>query len=198
VTRLFCSPYHASSALYPLIDHLVRAATIAHDDTAETKRDKLEALLEPALLASDDVALLAEFAFGSRQRRPIRRCRLIRRSRGGGPSRRCSDYLLATTRRTTGLLVWEDIHWIDPTSRALHDHLVERARSEALLLLVRQDPPAIRIGGAQAHAAIVDLARLDRIEATSAGARDQSFAALRRPSTRSSRAAMACRSSSRN
>ena len=43
--RYFCSPQHTDSALYPIIGQMERAAGFAHDDTAQAKLDKLDALL---------------------------------------------------------------------------------------------------------------------------------------------------------
>jgi class 3 adenylate cyclase len=43
--RYYCSPYHTNSALRPVIDQMARAAGFRPDDSAETKLDKLEALL---------------------------------------------------------------------------------------------------------------------------------------------------------
>ena len=41
----YCSPYHTTSALYPIIGLLERAAGFARDDPPEARLDKLEALL---------------------------------------------------------------------------------------------------------------------------------------------------------
>ena len=43
--RYFCSPQHTDSALYPIISQMERAAGFAHDDTAQAKLDKLDAVL---------------------------------------------------------------------------------------------------------------------------------------------------------
>jgi hypothetical protein len=43
--RLFCSPQHTGSALYPTIGQIERAAGFAHDDTPQAKLDKLDTLL---------------------------------------------------------------------------------------------------------------------------------------------------------
>ena len=43
--RYFCSPQHTDSALYPVIGQMERAAGFVHDDTAQTKLDKLDAVL---------------------------------------------------------------------------------------------------------------------------------------------------------
>ena len=46
--RYYCSPYHTNSALFPVIDHLKRAAGFQTVDTAETRLDNLEAVLAQA------------------------------------------------------------------------------------------------------------------------------------------------------
>ena len=43
--RYFCSPQHTDSALYPIISQIERAAGFAHDDAAQAKLDKLDAVL---------------------------------------------------------------------------------------------------------------------------------------------------------
>ncbi len=56
-----CSPFHVSSALYPVISQLERAADFAPDDDLESRLDKLEQLLSQS---SDEISasarLLAE------------------------------------------------------------------------------------------------------------------------------------------
>ena len=58
--RYFCSPQHTDSALYPIISHMERAARFAHGDNAQTKLDKLDALLSQSFTPSQDKALFAE------------------------------------------------------------------------------------------------------------------------------------------
>src|SRR5262249_12565032 len=41
----FCSPHHQSSALYPTVIQLTRAATIERDDSGDVKLEKLRSLL---------------------------------------------------------------------------------------------------------------------------------------------------------
>ena len=56
--RYFCSPQHTDSALYPIISQMERAAGFAHDDTAQAKLDKLDALLAQSFTSPQDAALL--------------------------------------------------------------------------------------------------------------------------------------------
>ena len=58
--RYFCSPQHTDSALYPIIGQMERAAGFAHDDTAQAKLDKLDALLAQTSTSKQDAALFAE------------------------------------------------------------------------------------------------------------------------------------------
>ena len=55
--RYFCSPQHTDSALYPVISQVERAAGFAHDDTAQTKLDKLDAMLAQTSTPMQDAAL---------------------------------------------------------------------------------------------------------------------------------------------
>ena len=58
--RYFCSPQHTDSALYPIISQMERAAGFAHDDTTQTKLNKLDAVLAQTSTSIQDAALFAE------------------------------------------------------------------------------------------------------------------------------------------
>ena len=58
--RYFCSPQHTDSALYPVISQMERAAGFVHDDTAQVKLDKLDAVLAQTSTPKHDAALFAE------------------------------------------------------------------------------------------------------------------------------------------
>jgi hypothetical protein len=58
--RYFCSPQHTDSAFYPIIGQMERAAGFAHDDSAQGRLDKLDALLAQTSTSAQDAALFAE------------------------------------------------------------------------------------------------------------------------------------------
>jgi class 3 adenylate cyclase len=58
--RNFCSPQHTDSAFYPIIGQIERAAGFAHDDTAQAKLDKLDAMLVQSSTSTKDAALFAD------------------------------------------------------------------------------------------------------------------------------------------
>jgi predicted ATPase len=58
--RYFCSPQHSDSALFPFISQIERAAGFAHDDTAQARLDKLNAVLAQSFTPPQDAVLLSE------------------------------------------------------------------------------------------------------------------------------------------
>jgi predicted ATPase len=58
--RYFCSPQHTDSAFYPVIGQMERAAGVAHDDTAQVRLDKLDAVLAQTSTRIEQAALFAE------------------------------------------------------------------------------------------------------------------------------------------
>ena len=133
--RYFCSPYHQDSALYPFIDQLGRAAGFAREDMPADKLEKLEALLARAAPPDEDIAFLADLlSLPASERHPLPNF---------SPQRKKERTLEALIRQLEGLarrqpvvMIFEDAHWIDPTSRELLDLTVERARTLPVLLVV--------------------------------------------------------------
>ena len=72
--RYFCSPQHTDSALYPIIGQMERAAGFAHDDTAQAKLDKLDALLAQTSTSNAGCGTLCRDAVAA-ERRTLSRAR---------------------------------------------------------------------------------------------------------------------------
>jgi len=133
--RYFCSPYHQDSALFPFVDQLDRAAEFGRDDLPLARLGKLEAVLGRAALADEDVALLADLlCLPCSERCPLPNLT---------PQRKKEWTLWALIRQLEGLsrhqpvvMVFEDAHWIDPTSRELLDLTIERISILPVLLIV--------------------------------------------------------------
>jgi predicted ATPase len=64
------------------------------------------------------------------------------------------------------VVVFEDAHWIDPTSRELLDLIVERTRSLPVLLIVTFRPEFHPPGTGQPQVTMLALNRLDRRDRT--------------------------------
>jgi tetratricopeptide (TPR) repeat protein len=163
--RYFCSPYHQDSALYPFIDQLGRAAGFVGNDTPAAKLGKLEALLGQAAPPGEDVAFLADLL----SLPPSERHRLPDLS----PPRKKERTLEALIRQLEGLasqqpvvMVFEDAHWIDPTSRELLDLTVERVGNLPALLIVTFRPEFQPSWTGQPQVTMLALNRLERRDRT--------------------------------
>jgi class 3 adenylate cyclase/predicted ATPase len=163
--RYFCSPYHQDSALYPFIDQLGRASGFARDDMPASRLEKLEALLARATPPDEDVAFLADvLSLPASERHPLPNLSPQRKKE------RTSEALIrqldGLARRQPVVMVFEDAHWIDPTSRELLDLIVERVRSLPVLMIVTFRPEFQPPWIGQPQVSMVTLNRLDRCDRT--------------------------------
>ena len=163
--RYFCSPYHQDSALLPFIEQLGRAAGFGRDNPPTASLEKLETLLALARPPEEDVALIADLlSLPASDRNPLPNL---------SPQRKKERTLEALIRQLEGLvrqqpilMVFEDSHWIDPTSRELLDLTVERVRNLPVLLIVTFRPEFQPPWTSQPQVTMLALNRLDQHERT--------------------------------
>jgi hypothetical protein len=161
--RYFCSPHHQDSALYPFIGQRERAAGFTRNDTSATKLDKLEEALLGEAAEPGDISLIVEMLSlsGGERFPPL----------DLSPQRKKERILAALLRqlqalagRQPVLMIFEDLHWIDPTSRELLDLAVEKITDLPVLLVATYRPEFQPpwVGGSQVT--VIALNRLGRNE----------------------------------
>src|SRR5271167_3256651 len=155
--RYFCSPHHQDSALYPFIARLERAAGFARDDTVEEKLGKLRALLAPGARDDDDIALLNELLSLPSSAAELNLSPQRKREK---LFEALLSQLAAEARQRPVLVVFEDAHWIDPTSRELLDLIVDRVRHLPVLLAITFRPEFQPPWGGRSHVTSLALNRL--------------------------------------
>ena len=137
--RYFCSPQHTDSALYPIISQMERAAGFAHDDTAQAKLDKLDAVLAQTSTSIQDAALFAEMlSLPNDGRYPT--LELHPQQRRQRTLEALTAQMEALSRPNPVLMIFEDAHWTDPTSLEVFGRAVDRVRSLRVLLIVTFRP----------------------------------------------------------
>ena len=165
-TRVYlqCSPYHSDSALYPLIQHLDRAACFVATDLPSERIEKLRSLFARRA-ASDPTAmpLLAELLSipvpeGSAPMSPV-------------PAQRKAailallvDEIIRLGDTDPVLLVLEDAHWIDATTLELMTRLIDSIGPARLLAVVTARPEFMPPWQARQHSTLLTLSRLGRAE----------------------------------
>ena len=137
--RYFCSPQHTDSAFYPIISQMERAAGLAHDDTPQAKLDKLDAVLAQSFTPRQDAALFAEMlSLPNDGRYPT--LELAPQQRRQRTLEALTTQIEALTRQSPVLMIFEDVHWIDPTSLEALGRAVDRIRTLGVLLIVTYRP----------------------------------------------------------
>ena len=126
--RSFCSPQHTDSAFYPIIGQMERAAGLARDDKPQTKLDKLDAMLAQSSTSAEDAALFAEMlSLPNDGRYPT--LELTPQQRRQGTLEALVLQIVALSRQNPVLMIFEDAHWIDPSSLELFGRIVDRIPS---------------------------------------------------------------------
>jgi DNA-binding response OmpR family regulator/class 3 adenylate cyclase/tetratricopeptide (TPR) repeat protein len=161
--RYFCSPLRQDSALHPIVARWEQEAGFAHGDTADERLHKLQTIVAPGGLPSEDVALIAAMLSvptANRNQQPELT-----------PQQRKERTLAALLRRLEGmtdsrpvLMLFEDAQWADPSSLELLDILIDRLARLPILLIIsfRTEFVAPWIGRAGTN--LIALSRLNRKE----------------------------------
>ena len=158
--RYFCSPHHRDSALYPAITQLERAAGFRRDDTAEQRLDKLKAVLSQGTNDLREVVpLIAD---------------LLSISTGDGyppidlkPQKRKERTLAALISQVEGLsakepvlMIFEDVHWSDATTRESLDLLIDGVPRLRVLVIITFRPEFTPSWVGRPHVTLLALNRL--------------------------------------
>jgi predicted ATPase len=159
----FCSPHHQDSALFPFIGQLERAAGFEREDMPAARFDKLELLVAANAPAEGDVQSLAELlAVPLDTRYPARDLT---------PQRKKEKMFGALLRQVAGLakrqpvlMIFEDLHWADPSSRELLDLTVEQIERTPVLLIATFRPEFQAPWADRPQVTTVSLRRLGRDE----------------------------------
>ena len=167
-TRLLvaCSPHQQDSALYPIISRLESVAAFSRTDREAEKLSKLKSLLtRSGEEAARDLPLLADLLS-----LPLADRTLVSTISPQSRKQRTLDalilQLIGLARQRPVLLVWEDVHWSDPTSLELLTLVIERVPQLPVLLIVTFRPEFPSPWTGAPHVTWRTLSRLDREHGT--------------------------------
>ena len=137
--RYFCSPQHTDSALYPIISQLERTAGFTHDDTAETKLDKLDALLAKSFTPAMEAAFFADLlSLPNDGRYP--KVEMVPQEKRQRTLEALTNQIFSLAAQSPVLMIVEDIHWVDPTTLEALGRGIDRIKSVGVLLFMTYRP----------------------------------------------------------
>jgi class 3 adenylate cyclase/tetratricopeptide (TPR) repeat protein len=137
---LRCSPYHTNSPLYPVIEHLQRLLHWHGEVTSDARLAALEQALRTANLPlAETVPLLAALLSGPMPERypPLI---LNPQHQKQKTQEALITLLLAEAAQQPVLVVWEDLHWADPSTLELLGLVIDQVPTASLLLVLTARP----------------------------------------------------------
>ena len=164
-----CSSYYQNSAFYPVIELVQQLCRFQRDDSVGEKQLKLKRALAPYVTSPDALPLLASLlslpadtsssASVTPEQYKHRALEVV------------TELLLAHATQRPVLLIIEDVHYADPSTRDLLEYLLEPIASACVFMLLAfrstlQPPWALR-----AHMTALTLNRLSRVQVESMIAR---------------------------
>ena len=162
--RYFCSPYHSTSPMHPFISQLKRAANFEPDDPPRVKLDKLEALFAPSTKhLAEDVQLMSELlSIPTEERYPP--LALSPQQKKERTLAALIDNLKSLAAKSTVLMIFEDVHWVDPTSLEVLERVVDGVERWPVLLVITFRPEFQPQWVGLAHVTMHPLNKLNRRE----------------------------------
>lgn len=155
-----CSPYHADSALHPIIQQMRFEAGIKPLDADLEALARLEALsgvtAENAPLFAALLGLDASEKYGSLNLTPAQ----VRER----TMTALIDRLVSQARNHPILIVFEDLHWLDPTSQELLDRALVRIQNAPVMILATARPQFVHDFGGHPIVKRMDLNRLSETQ----------------------------------
>jgi len=155
-----CSPYFVNSALYPILAYIERILRFERDEPAESRLAKLEAMVKGRFGRPDaDVNLLGRL-FGLPVEARFGPLAMSPQKQKDETLRALNDLVRAAGETAPVLMLYEDVHWADPTTIEAIDHSLRRPDTRALVVLTYRPefkPPWL----GQPNVTALSLGRLD-------------------------------------
>lgn len=155
-----CSPYHQHSAFYPIVDLLERTAGLDRDETAAAKLSKLEAVIAPLRLPVETpvplLAALLSIPLGDTYE-------ALSLTPEQQRQRTLTTLLAMVTswaEQRSVLLVIEDLHWVDPSTREFLDLLIDQVPTLPLCVVLTCRPSFQPLWGLRTYLTPLQLAPL--------------------------------------
>ncbi|WNM58617.1 adenylate/guanylate cyclase domain-containing protein [Candidatus Nitrospira allomarina] len=136
----YCLAYDQHTAFAPLSHLLRRTIGFKREDSPQEKLSKLRKAMEGLGLVPEDaipllaplVSLTPDVGYTPRNVTPLRARQLTLET--------LTTWLLRSTETAPVLFIVEDLHWIDPSSLELLDHLMNQQRLPRMLMLLTYRP----------------------------------------------------------
>jgi predicted ATPase len=162
--RFQCSPYYVNSAFWPSIDNFERVLKFARDESAESKLDKLESLIVGQYQRpTTDVRFIASMLSIPCEER-YGEISITPQKFKDETLRTLVDLTEAAAKMQPSVLLFEDLHWADPTTLELLDLAIDRVKAMPLLIVLTHRPEFQNRWAHHGHVIGLNLSKLTRAQ----------------------------------
>ena len=160
------SQFHSASAFYPIIEHLKRVMDWQPEDSAAGRFAKLEKTLSgfKAVPLAESVPLIANLMSvpWSEDRYPA--AQVSAQQRREATMDVLAAWMLEVAEHGPVLMVWEDLHWADPTTLEALGNVIEQAPTVPMLVIATYRPELSPPWPNRSYMTPITLNRLERPE----------------------------------
>jgi class 3 adenylate cyclase/tetratricopeptide (TPR) repeat protein len=161
-----CSPYHSQSAFFPIVEQIEQAAKLTADDSDADKLAKLRAYLPNSRDDLAETALLIAHLLSIPIQNRHELSELTPQQIKNRTVSKLVDMILAFSAQRPTLCIFEDAHWIDPSTLELLELIANRIDHARVLLIVSHRPEFRPAWFTDSNVAMLSLTRLSRGEVT--------------------------------
>jgi class 3 adenylate cyclase/predicted ATPase len=158
----YCSPHHTNSALYPVIDLLERTARLERNAPPEEQLAKLEAVLARSSDRPDEVVPLLAALLGVSTGERYPALALTPEAQKRRTLQALVDQLAGLAAQQPVLALYEDVHWVDPSTLEFLGLVIDRIQRLPVLALITFRPEFQPPWTGQAHVTTLTMSRLGR------------------------------------
>lgn len=140
VIPLIGAPYDAHSAFFPFVDCLKEHAALRDQDPVDTQLSKLESFLDKFDFPDSNTAPLIAGLLRLEHFRAAELSMLSPQRQMRDTQKALVDWLTESSRSSSLLVIFEDLHWTDPSTLAVVTLLLERISEFPILALLTYRP----------------------------------------------------------
>ncbi|TMJ58718.1 MAG: hypothetical protein E6G82_14130 [Alphaproteobacteria bacterium] len=159
-----CSPYHSQSAFFPIIEQIEQAAQLTAREADPDKLAKLKAYLPPSTDGSLEPVLLIANLLSIPLENRAELSGLTPQQIKNKTISTLVDMLLAFSVQRPTLCIFEDAHWLDPSSLELLELIISRIDHARVLVIVSCRPQFRPTWITHANTTMHSLTRLSHTE----------------------------------
>src|SRR6266550_4492428 len=159
-----CSPYHSHSAFFPVIEQIQKAAQLTAREADADKIAKLKAYLPRSTDSSIEPVLLIAKLLSIPAENHLELSGLTPQQIKNRTISTLVDMLLAFSVQRPTLCIFEDAHWLDPSTLELLELIISRIDHARVLLIVSCRPEFRPAWITHANTTMHSLTRLSQTE----------------------------------